>query len=110
MSQGRESTSLKAAPRDSEASPNRLSCEAWRSSCSAASIASPTEASRLARFASIVSKAPARTIASIARRLTRRRSTRRQKSNRLLNGPSALRLARMPSIAERPVPRMPPRP
>ena len=64
----------------------------------------------LARLASIESNAPARTIASIARRFTTRLSTLRQKSNRLWNTPSDFRVRRIASIAERPVPRMPPRP
>ena len=83
---------------------NRPPWSALAASVSAYSKASDTLASRAARLSAKVSKAPALIKASTTRLLTSLRSTRVQKSKKLLNGPLARRSATMASMAPCPVP------
>jgi len=76
-----------------------FSWSAWAACVSAQSRARPTLASKLERPACSASKAPALTSASTTRRLMRPRSTRAQKSNRLVNGPPASRAATIASAS-----------
>ena len=85
-------------------SPKMSTCAALASVALAKSKARSTEAMSDARFCWIESKAPALMSASTVRLLMRWRSTRTQKSKRLLNGPPSLRALTIASTASWPVP------
>ena len=84
----------------------------WALACTLAakSKARSMLATKLARFRSRSSNAPALIKASTLRLFTRVRSMRTQKSNKLVNSPPAWRAATMASMACWPVPRTAPKP